>query len=80
MRAVILSEFPCLLSYDFTSNQKNDAASDTHMARWISLFAQMDKTLSEEEKHLVGSILLFFFSFCCLIFLLIHNDVIVMLL
>ncbi|KAJ8647776.1 hypothetical protein MRB53_000799 [Persea americana] len=52
VRAVILSEFPCLLSYDFTSNQKNDAASDTHMARWISLFAQMDKTLSEEEKHL----------------------------
>ncbi|VFQ90601.1 unnamed protein product [Cuscuta campestris] len=66
VRAVIHTEFPCLISREFSSNQENDpfhsqssnagqcdkATLNAHHARWSSLFGQMDKALCEEERHL----------------------------
>ncbi|XP_057483568.1 uncharacterized protein LOC130770221 [Actinidia eriantha] len=66
VRAVIHTELPFLISQEFSSNQKNDqytmknsaascsgnADAEVHHARWSALFHQMDKALSEEEKHL----------------------------
>lgn len=70
VRAVIQTEFPCLVSREFSSNQENEpyssqssivgqfdkATADAHHARWNSLFNQMDRALSEEEKQLVSSL------------------------
>ncbi|XP_019184358.1 PREDICTED: uncharacterized protein LOC109179308 isoform X2 [Ipomoea nil] len=59
VRAVIQTEFPCLVSREFSSNQENEPYSsqgsitaDAHHARWSSLFDQMDRALSEEERQL----------------------------
>ncbi|KAA8539690.1 hypothetical protein F0562_026382 [Nyssa sinensis] len=66
VRAVIHTELPFLMSREFSSNQENDpylmknstagcfdnATADVHPARWSTLFDQMDKALSEEEKQL----------------------------
>ncbi|KAJ9160473.1 hypothetical protein P3X46_025871 [Hevea brasiliensis] len=66
VRAVITTELPFLISKEFPSNQENDpfimktssdgmsssAVSAMHQARWRTLFDQMDKALSEEEKQL----------------------------
>ncbi|XP_065019939.1 uncharacterized protein LOC135645472 [Musa acuminata AAA Group] len=66
VRNVIQTELPYLLSKEFMSNQENEpyfaqsseagcsskAISDMHVARWRSLFSQMDKALFEEGKHL----------------------------
>lgn len=68
VRAVITTELPFLISKEFSSNKggdpntvrtsaegfSHDAAAEMHMARWSSLFDQMDKALSEEEKQLVS--------------------------
>ena len=68
MRAVIHTELPFLLSKEFLSVQENapynsktadaghshNSAADAHRAKWNVLFDQMDRTLSEEEKQLVG--------------------------
>ncbi|EEF41591.1 uncharacterized protein LOC8288967 isoform X2 [Ricinus communis] len=64
--AVIKTELPFLISKEFPSNQENDpyimkhssdglsnnTISAMHQARWTTLFHQMDKALSEEEKQL----------------------------
>ncbi|KAJ9176010.1 hypothetical protein P3X46_014504 [Hevea brasiliensis] len=66
VRAVITTELPFLISKEFPSNEENDpfmmktssdglsdnAISAMHQARWSTLFDQMDKALSEEEKQL----------------------------
>lgn len=66
VRAVIQTEFPCLFSREFSSNQENssygtqsssvghfdNATAHAHCARWTALFDQMDRALSEEEKQL----------------------------
>ncbi|XP_062092333.1 uncharacterized protein LOC133798144 [Humulus lupulus] len=66
VRAVITTELPFLLSKEFSFDQENNpyamknsadgfsnsATVDMHRARWSKLFDQMDKALSEEEKHL----------------------------
>ena len=68
VRAVITTELPFLISKEFSSDQENNpyvtknstdgvfnsAAADMHRARWSALFDQMDKGLTEEEKHLVS--------------------------
>ncbi|XVF00348.1 hypothetical protein REPUB_Repub03eG0277500 [Reevesia pubescens] len=66
VQAVITTELPFLISKEFSSNQgsdpniirnsadgfSHDATAEMHRARWIALFDQMDKALSEEEKQL----------------------------
>ncbi|XP_019192115.1 PREDICTED: uncharacterized protein LOC109186548 isoform X2 [Ipomoea nil] len=65
VQAVIQTEFPCLISKDFGSNQENESCSanssivqcdnstaTAHHARWSALFDQMDKSLLEEESQL----------------------------
>ncbi|MBA0665679.1 hypothetical protein Goklo_002164 [Gossypium klotzschianum] len=66
VRAVITTELPFLISKECSSNKGGDhntvrtsadgflqdAAAEMHIARWSSLFDQMDKALSEEEKQL----------------------------
>ncbi|ONK62552.1 uncharacterized protein A4U43_C07F5280 [Asparagus officinalis] len=65
VRNVIQTELPYLLSKEMLSNQENEgfahssendcskkAILDMHMARWKSIFSQMDKALYEEGKHL----------------------------
>ncbi|CAA2957894.1 Hypothetical predicted protein [Olea europaea subsp. europaea] len=66
VRAVIHTELPLLVSREFTSNRETDmhittdsvarhpdkAAADAHFVRWSTRFAQMDKTLCEEENLL----------------------------
>ncbi|KAG2730648.1 hypothetical protein I3760_01G304300 [Carya illinoinensis] len=66
VRAVISTELPFLISKEFSSSQvntpyviknsidefSNSATADMHRARWNTLFDQMDKALSEEEKQL----------------------------
>ncbi|PHU13964.1 hypothetical protein BC332_15169 [Capsicum chinense] len=66
VRAVIHTEFPCLFSREFTSNQENssydtqstsighvdNANAHAHRGRWTALFDQMDRALSEEEGQL----------------------------
>lgn len=68
VRSVITTELPFLISKEFSS-QENDpnncvdgflenATARMHRERWNSLFDQMDKALSEEEKQLVSKLLL----------------------
>lgn len=59
---------PFLLSKEFSSDQENNpygmknsadgfcnsATAEMHQARWSTMFDQMDKALSEEEKQLVS--------------------------
>ncbi|KAI3458465.1 hypothetical protein Pfo_015128 [Paulownia fortunei] len=66
VRAVITTELPLLMSREFSPNLEKDACTtkgstvchldqataDAHSIRWSTLFAQMDKALSEEESHL----------------------------
>lgn len=66
VRAVIQTEFPCLFSREFSSNQENssygtqsssvghfdNATAHAHHARWTALFDQMDGALSDEERQL----------------------------
>ncbi|TVU33509.1 hypothetical protein EJB05_25332 [Eragrostis curvula] len=66
VRNALHTELPYLISTEFSSNQENEssiansseagcadkAVSDAHVARWRSLFVQMDKALQEEGKHL----------------------------
>ncbi|KAK4351236.1 hypothetical protein RND71_030549 [Anisodus tanguticus] len=66
VRAVIQTEFPCLFSREFSSNQENssygtqsssvghldNATAHAHRARWTALFDQMERSLSEEERQL----------------------------
>ncbi|XP_047940012.1 uncharacterized protein LOC125187458 isoform X2 [Salvia hispanica] len=57
VRAVITTELPLLISREFLSDQENDlqminSTADAHSDRWSTLFGQMDKALSEEERHL----------------------------
>lgn len=68
VRDVITTDLPSLLAKEFSSDQENDpqivknsargfsrcAIADMHRARWIPLFEQMDKALSEEEEQLVS--------------------------
>ncbi|KAM2721733.1 hypothetical protein EV2_042763 [Malus domestica] len=68
VRDVITTDLPSLLAKEFSSDQENDpqnaknsargfsrcAIADMHRARWIPLFEQMDKALSEEEEQLEG--------------------------
>lgn len=62
VRAVISTELPFLISKEFSSGQENDpsvvnncvAAAHMHRERWNTLFNQMDKALTEEEKQLVS--------------------------
>jgi hypothetical protein len=65
-------ELPYLISTEFSSNQGNESSimnssgagcadkevSEAHMARWRSLFVQMDRALQEEGKHLVSLLLM----------------------
>jgi len=69
VRNVIQTELPYLLSKEILSDQENEgyfahaseggcskkAILDMHMARWKSIFSQMDKALHEEGKHLVSN-------------------------
>ncbi|KAK4433494.1 hypothetical protein Salat_1111700 [Sesamum alatum] len=66
VRAVITTELPLLMSREFSSNldkeaymtkgstfcHPDQATADAHSVRWNTLFAQMDKALSDEENHL----------------------------
>ncbi|XP_052181479.1 uncharacterized protein LOC127794369 isoform X2 [Diospyros lotus] len=66
VRSVIHTELPFLMSREFSFNQQSDcyvmknasagcsdiATVNLHRARWTAVFGQMDKALSEEEKHL----------------------------
>ncbi|OAY38268.1 uncharacterized protein LOC110624609 [Manihot esculenta] len=66
VRAVTTTELPFLVLKEFPSNQENDpfimksssdemssnAISAMHQERWKTLFDQMEKALSEEEKQL----------------------------
>ncbi|KAL8257402.1 hypothetical protein R6Q59_029443 [Mikania micrantha] len=59
--AVTQTELPLLISRELSSNQENNpcvnkANNDLHKFRWTALFDQMDKSLSEEEKHLENSL------------------------
>ncbi|KAG1346544.1 hypothetical protein COCNU_06G003730 [Cocos nucifera] len=67
VRNAIQTELPYLFSTEFSSNQENDPSFahsseaqcskkhtlEMHVARWRSLFSQMDRALYEEGKHLV---------------------------
>ncbi|KAJ8764166.1 hypothetical protein K2173_005084 [Erythroxylum novogranatense] len=65
LRAVIITELPFLITKEFSSNQQHgfiiknncvglssDANTSMHQERWSSLFNEMDKALTEEEKQL----------------------------
>ncbi|XP_062218107.1 uncharacterized protein LOC133918310 [Phragmites australis] len=66
VRNALHTELPYLISTEFSSNQENEssiansseagctdkAVSEAHVARWKSLFVQMDRALQEEGKHL----------------------------
>ncbi|XP_030932510.1 uncharacterized protein LOC115958249 isoform X1 [Quercus lobata] len=61
VRAVITTELPFLMSKEFSFNQEkenstdkfsNSASADMHHARWSTMFDQMEKALTEEEKQL----------------------------
>ncbi|WVZ77991.1 hypothetical protein U9M48_025775 [Paspalum notatum var. saurae] len=66
VRNALHTELPYLVSTEFSSNQENEssiantseagcidkAVSEAHVARWRSLFVQMDRTLQEEGKVL----------------------------
>ncbi|KAL0728577.1 hypothetical protein Bca4012_024670 [Brassica carinata] len=59
VRAVVTTELPFLIMKEFPADQENDpngaSRSSTvvnHKNRWMSLFNQLEQTLSEEEKQL----------------------------
>ncbi|KAF0925016.1 hypothetical protein E2562_015333 [Oryza meyeriana var. granulata] len=66
VRNALQTELPYLISTEFSSNQENEPSivhssegastgktvPDAHVARWRSLFIQMDRTLQEEGIHL----------------------------
>uniref|UniRef100_A0ACD5TC80 Uncharacterized protein n=1 Tax=Avena sativa TaxID=4498 RepID=A0ACD5TC80_AVESA len=63
VRNALQTELPHLISTEFSSNQENDPSiaeggstgntvSEAHVARWRSLFVQMDRTLQEEGRQL----------------------------
>ncbi|KAF8081930.1 hypothetical protein N665_0856s0019 [Sinapis alba] len=59
VRAVVTTELPFLIMKEFPANQENDpngasrsSTVDNHKNRWMSLFNQLELTLSEEEKQL----------------------------
>ncbi|XP_019200336.1 PREDICTED: uncharacterized protein LOC109193957 isoform X2 [Ipomoea nil] len=61
VREVIQTKFPGLISREFSCNpqdsgagQFEQATASAHHARWIAMFDQMEKTLSEEESQLVS--------------------------
>ncbi|KAK9063313.1 hypothetical protein SSX86_017183 [Deinandra increscens subsp. villosa] len=61
VQAVTQTELPLLISRELSSNQENNpcvnkANNDLHKFRWTALFDQMDKSLTEEEKHLENSL------------------------
>ncbi|KAI7738489.1 hypothetical protein M8C21_016451, partial [Ambrosia artemisiifolia] len=61
VQAVTQTELPLLISRELSSNQENNPyvnneSYDLHKLRWTALFDQMDKSLSEEEKHLENSL------------------------
>jgi hypothetical protein len=74
VRNSLHTELPYLISTEFSSNQENEssivnsseagcvdkAVSEAHVARWRSLFVQMDKALQEEGKHLVSLLIRIF--------------------
>lgn len=68
MRNALQTELPHLISTEFSSSQENEPSiahsseagptgktvSEEHVARWRSLFLQMERTLQEEGRHLVS--------------------------
>ncbi|XP_024991635.1 uncharacterized protein LOC112525648 [Cynara cardunculus var. scolymus] len=56
VRAVTQTELPFLISCDQENDPSNRANNDMHKFKWTALFHQMDKSLSEEEKHLEDSL------------------------
>lgn len=61
VRFVTQTELPNLISRELSSSQESDPSvtissenNEMHKLRWTALFNQMDKSLSEEEKHLVS--------------------------
>ncbi|VAI43113.1 unnamed protein product [Triticum turgidum subsp. durum] len=68
VRNALQTELPHLISTEFSSSQENEpsiahsseagpmgkTASEEHVARWRSLFLQMERTLQEEGRHLVS--------------------------
>ncbi|CAM0947207.1 unnamed protein product [Alopecurus aequalis] len=63
VRNALQTELPYLISTEFSSNEENEAfiaegrstgntVSEAHVARWRSLFVQMDRTLQEEGRQL----------------------------
>ncbi|XP_076897960.1 uncharacterized protein LOC143551398 isoform X1 [Bidens hawaiensis] len=61
VQTVTQTELPLLISRELSSSQENNPYvnkenHDLHKVRWTALFDQMDKSLSEEEKHLENSL------------------------
>ncbi|KAI3735053.1 hypothetical protein L6452_14540 [Arctium lappa] len=56
VRAVTQTELPFLISCDQENDPSNRENNEMHKCRWTALFYQMDKSLSEEEKHLENSL------------------------
>lgn len=63
-----------MIEKEFPIDKENEhcvikSYADMHRARWSSLFDQMDKALSEEEKQLVSILLDLFktMQFLCII-------------
>ncbi|KAJ9553343.1 hypothetical protein OSB04_017388 [Centaurea solstitialis] len=56
VRAVTQTELPFLISCDQENDPSNQGSNEMHKHRWAALFCQMDKSLSEEEKHLENSL------------------------
>ncbi|KAI3817869.1 hypothetical protein L1987_11669 [Smallanthus sonchifolius] len=61
VQTVTQTELPLLISRELSSNQENNPCvnitnKEFHKFRWTALFDQMDKSLSEEEKHLENSL------------------------
>jgi hypothetical protein len=65
VRNALQTELPHLISTEFSSNQENEPSiagggstgktvSEAHIARWRSLFVQMERTLQEEGRQLVS--------------------------
>lgn len=73
VKNVIQTELPYLLSKEMLLNQEQEgmhsslggfskkAILDMHMARWKSIFGQMDKALHEEGKYLVSIAFLIYY-------------------
>lgn len=62
VQSVIQTELPFLISMELYS----PVGIEMHRFRWTALFDQMDKSLSEEEEHLVSLVTYvnFGFLFC----------------